>query len=124
MQYQLTEVNQLIVNYSARSGAATPINLTNHTYFNLGETTCEALMVQINAEHYLERNQFSTPTGNVISVSNSDYDFRQPAHIGVRQANINVQELAAMQGYDHCFVLDKSVIKSAKAVIMSLQNNV
>ncbi|WNC71776.1 aldose epimerase family protein [Thalassotalea psychrophila] len=124
VQYQLTEENELIVNYLAKSDAATPINLTNHTYFNLGEATCEALMVQINASHYLERNQLNTPTGNIISVTNNDYDFRQQVSIGVRQANTNDQELALMQGYDHCFVLDDSAIASEKAVILSLQNNV
>jgi aldose 1-epimerase len=122
--YQLTENNELIIDYTAETDAATPINITNHAYFNLGEENCEALQLQLMSSAYLERNNTNSPTGNIVSVAQSDFNFRQPAIVGERQRNTQDEKLKAMRGYDHCFVLDNSPFSSAKAILTSAKNKV
>ena len=55
---ELTEDNQLIIQYHGTSDAPTPVNLTNHTYFNLGENTCEALLLTLDSSHYLQHYNY------------------------------------------------------------------
>lgn len=122
--YHLTENNTLEMHYLATTDAPTPINITNHAYFNLGDETCESLDLQLVASTMLERKENGLPSGNVIAVENSDFDFRQLSNIGDRQLNTNDDDLIAMACFDHCFVLDDHDITSPKAVLLSKNNGV
>ncbi|TYK66226.1 aldose epimerase family protein [Colwellia echini] len=106
--YHLTDNNQLKINYFAITDAATPINLTNHAYFNLGNESGEQLDLKIFASNMLDRKSNGVPSGKVISVQNSDFDFRQLTNIGTRHKQAIDLSLQEMACYDHCYILDAS----------------
>jgi len=75
--YTLTTNNELHITYSAFTDKITIINLTNHSYFNLGEATTaiNAHELQIKASQYLEIDKNLIPTGKLLNVKNTPYDF-------------------------------------------------
>ena len=122
--YQLSEDNKLSIQYSANTDLATPINMTNHAYFTLGEKSCESLYLQMNASAYLEIDSNSIPTGEIIPVEATDFDFKEPTNIGQRQQHTDDKSLTEKQGYDHCFVLENSPLEQAKIVLTSVENQI
>jgi len=119
--YQLSEDNKLSIKYLANTDLTTVINLTNHAYFNLGENDCQSLYLQMMSSAFLETDASNIPTGKIVSVSDTDYNFRKPACIGDRQQNSQDEPLQEKKGYDHCFVLDSTPFGEPKAVLTSWQ---
>lgn len=122
--YELTADNKLSIEYSANTDLTTLINLTNHTYFNLAEKNCESLYLQLFASAYLESNSSNIPTGNILSVENSPFNFKQPVQIGHQQNNTHDKSLKEKQGYDHCFIIDDSPFDKPKAILTSMENQI
>jgi aldose 1-epimerase len=122
--YELSEDNKLNIQYSANTDLATPVNLTNHAYFNLGEKDNQSLYLQIKSSAYLESNSENLPTGKVLTVAETDFNFREPACVGTRQQNTEDKSIKDKNGYDHCFVLDNSPIEEPKAILTSVKNQV
>jgi aldose 1-epimerase len=122
--YKLSTDNKLSINYSANTNLATVINLTNHAYFNLGENDCQSLYLQMMSSAFLETDAANIPTGKIISISETDYNFRKPACIGDRQQNSQDESLKTKNGYDHCFTLDSTPFDEPKAVLTSVQNQI
>jgi len=122
--YQLSADNKLSIEYSADTDLATPINLTNHAYFTLGEKDCQSLYLQMMSSVFLETTSANIPTGNIIPVADTDFNFREPVSIGLRQQNTEDKSLKAKKGYDHCFVLDNAPFTECKAVLTSLKNQI
>ncbi|NQZ89567.1 MAG: galactose mutarotase [Colwellia sp.] len=122
--YELRSDNKLSIQYSANTDLTTLINLTNHAYFNLGEKDCESLYLQLFSSAYLESDRSNIPTGTILPVENSDYNFKQPVQIGHQQNNTNDKSLKEKQGYDHCFILDDSPFDKPKAILTSFQNQI
>lgn len=80
--YSLNDDNEVTITYTAKSDADTLFNPTQHAYFNLSDSqNVYGQSLQINADKYLELNKDKTPTGKMVPVDDTAYDFRDPQNI-------------------------------------------
>ncbi len=87
------ENNALVLSYFAKCDEDTVFNPTNHVYFNLdgfNGKDCREMILTLPAAHYLPVDEYLIPTGEIATVSDTEFDFRNPRPI--------------TQDYDHCFV--------------------
>jgi len=105
--YTLTNDNELVVRFHAVCDRATPVNLTQHSYFNLaGSGDILGHLLQIDADVFVAIDAESIPTGELALVAGTPFDFRSPRPIGARIGETD-EQLRNGQGYDHNFVLNK-----------------
>ncbi len=98
----LSDANELRMDYTAVTDRATPVNLTNHSYFNLagqGDVLGHELMIA--AEAYTPTDADLIPTGEIKPVKGTPLDFTTPRPIGAQIGQLRKNEL----GYDHNYVL-------------------
>ena len=99
----LTDTNELSIDYTAVTDKPTPINLTNHSYFNLaGGGDVLNHQLTIAADNFTPKDQNSIPTGEIKAVRGTPFDFTQPHAIGSRFSALQEKPV----GYDHNFVLN------------------
>jgi aldose 1-epimerase len=101
VKFRLTNENELIINYQAKSDRPTPVNLTNHSYFNLSGKNTDILNheVMIFADAYTPKND-DIPTGEIASIKGTPYDFKEFHKISERFSDL------PYDAYDHNMVIN------------------
>jgi aldose 1-epimerase len=108
--YSLSEDNEIVVCFHATTDQPTPVNLTQHSYFNLqgcGQGDILGHELSIDADSFVPIDAESIPLGGLAPVTGTPFDFRQPRPIGERIGQPDKQ-LRHGSGYDHCFVLNRA----------------
>lgn len=103
VQYTFTNDNELKIEYNATTDKATPVNLTNHSYFNLTGDVSNTILdysLMIDADHYTPVDTTLIPTGEIKSVKGTPFDFTSAKKIGK-----DIDQVPG--GYDHNWVLNK-----------------
>ena len=109
VRYIVTDDNELVIHYDATTDKPTPVNLTNHSYFNLagqGSGTILDHQMMLNADRFTPVDKGLIPTGELRSVADTPMDFRRPTAIGAR-IDQDTEQLRFGGGYDHNWVLNK-----------------
>lgn len=115
VKYTLSDDNELGIEYTAQTDKATPVNLTNHSYFNLTGDVSNTILehsLMIDADRYTPVDTTLIPTGKLQPVAGTPFDFRQPHKIGERINNVP-------GGYDHNFVLNDTGTSLKRIVTLS-----
>jgi aldose 1-epimerase len=109
VSYTLNDENELVIDYEATTDKATPINLTQHSYFNLaGEGTSDILSheIMINADRFTPVDKNLIPTGELRPVKGTPLDLTTSTKIGAR-IDDDYEQLVLGHGYDHNFVINR-----------------
>ena len=109
--YTFNDDNELVIDYLATTNKKTIVCLTNHAFFALAgianpTPSVENIELQINADFYLPIDNTSIPTGEILKVEGTPFDFRTPKVIG-KDIEADNEQLKNGSGYDHNYVLNK-----------------
>jgi aldose 1-epimerase len=101
----LSEQNELTFTYEATTDMATPVNLTNHAYWNLSARPRDTILahrVRLHPGHYLPTDEGQIPTGEVAPVEGDPHDFRSPKSVGE-----DIDKVPG--GYDVCYLFGEEL---------------
>jgi aldose 1-epimerase len=108
--YTLTEDNQLMIEYGARTDAPTIVNITNHSFFNLAgahsERSATGHVLTLDAARFTPVDETLIPTGELRPVGGTPFDFTKPTFIKARIRDGEDVQLRIGRGYDHNYVID------------------
>ena len=107
MTYTLTDDNELKIDYSATTDSTTILNLTNHSYFNLGDLSKDVMAqeLMISADSITPIDSTFMTNGTMQAVAGTPFDFRKSKPIG-KDIKADDEQLKNGNGYDHNFVLN------------------
>lgn len=111
VEYTFTDFNELVIEYLATTNKKTIINLTHHAFFSLQGIASPTPLInnqlcEINADFFLPIDNTCIPTGEILKVSGTPFDFRNAKTIG-QDIDADDEQIKNGNGYDHCFVLNK-----------------
>ncbi len=107
IKYSVTDDNSLRIEYRASTDKETVCNLTNHSYFNLSgheSGVIDEQVLQINSEFYTPNGSDCMPTGEILSVMGTPFDFRAPKPIG-QDIDADCEQIKMFGGFDHNFAI-------------------
>lgn len=126
VRVSFTENNELCFSYSAVSDKKTPVNMTNHAYYNLqGSGTVLDQTLWIDADNTTEVDEKLIPTGRLLNVAGTPFDFRSAKPVG-RDIDAKDDQIRIGGGYDHNYVLNGSgyrrcaQMSSANGIVMDV----
>ena len=108
--YTLTDNNDFRIDYRATTDQDTVVNFTNHTYYNMagnGSGSAENQLMTLMSDQVTPTDPYQVPTGELMDITGTPFDFRTPTAIGKRLRSSDPQMLIG-RGYDHNYVLRKS----------------
>ena len=111
VEFTFTDLNELVIEYLATTNKKTIVNLTHHAFFSLAGTadptpTIDDLICEINADFYLSTDDTAIPTGEILKVAGTPFDFTAPKAIG-KEIDADNEQIKFGNGYDHNYVLNK-----------------
>ncbi len=111
VEFTFTDLNELVIEYLASTNKKTIINLTHHAFFALAGTAAptpaiDDIVCEINADFYLPTDDTAIPTGEILKVAGTPFDFRTPKAIG-QDIDADFEQIKFGNGYDHNYVLNK-----------------
>ena len=117
-RFSLDDANVLRVEYQATTNRPTIVNISNHSYFNLGGAGHTAMehVLTVDASRYAPVDATLIPTGELQDVAGTPFDFRRPTAVGARVRDAADAQLRFGRGYDHNFVLDGTAGRLRRAV--------
>jgi len=102
--YQFSENGEVVISYNGTSDQPAILNLTNHAYFNLdGQGKILNHLLRIPAEQILETDSSFIPTGKLVDVKETEFDFTGFRTVDFE--NYKTSQLSCNKGYNHCYVL-------------------
>ncbi len=109
--YTFGNDNDLTIGYMATANKKTIVNLTHHAFFSLAgianpTPTINDQICEINADFFIPIDENCIPTGEILKVAGTPFDFRTPKTVG-RDIDADDEQIKNGAGYDHCFVLNK-----------------
>lgn len=118
VSYTLRDDDALMIEYKAKSDKDTPLNLTNHSYFNLGGHSSGSILSQIaviHADQITEVDSALLPNGKFVPVEGTPMDFRKGKSFG-KDIDADYAPLKMGKGYDHNFVISGSGYREAASL--------
>ena len=111
VEFTFTDDNELVIEYLASTNKKTIINLTHHAFFSLAGTAAPTPSIddqvcEINADFYLPTDATAIPTGEILKVEGTPFDFRAPKSFG-QDINADNEQIKFGKGFDHNYVLNK-----------------
>ncbi len=114
VEFNWTDDNELVIEYLATTNKKTIINLTHHAFFSLQgianpTPTIDDQILEMNADFFIPIDDTCIPTGEILKVNDTPFDFRMPKPIG-KDIDAEDEQIKNGAGYDHCFVLNKKEV--------------
>ncbi len=114
VEFTWTDDCELIIEYLATTNKKTIINLTHHAFFALAgianpTPTVDEQILEMNCDFYIPIDETSIPTGEILKVADTPFDFRLPKPIG-KDINAEDEQIKNGSGYDHCYILNKKEV--------------
>lgn len=115
VRYTWTDNNELEIDYHGTTNKKTVVNMTSHGFFSLqglGNPTPTAMdtICEINADFFIPIDENCIPTGEILKVADTPFDFRTPYVVGQRIDETTDEQIRNGAGYDHCYVLNKKEV--------------
>ena len=117
VKYTITEENELIIDYIATTDKPTPLNIMNHSYFNLnGSGKINEHEILIDAKYYLGDDENGITSGEILRTKNTNYDFTELKKID--------EIIKSKNGCDNCFIFDDNDIKKQRVKVISRDSGI